>query len=142
MNDEQNAYTLILRRPLDSFTGTRYAFYVYTGDEPLFERVHVTDDIGAMLDFVRDYVQEELKYELEDNPFFWEGVPPEVEEIADPALRAFVHYALNGIVAPIYALEETTYLSDILVRKPNARFIIGWEAQPPLHDVAYCILEE
>lgn len=141
MDARKRVYALILQRPLADFTGARYEFHVYTDDEPPFERLHVTSAIGAMLDFVRAYVQEELAYELADNPLFWEGVPPEVTQITDPALRAFAQYTLHGIVAPIHTLAAATYLRGVLEGKANARFIIGWEAQPPLHDVAYCILE-
>ena len=142
MNDKQHAYALILQRPLEVFTGTRYAFYVYADADPLFERVYITGDVGEMLDFAHAYVREDVLYELEDNPFFWDGLPPKVAQIADLELRAFTHYASSGIMAPLYTLDAAYYLRDILVDKPDWRFVIGWEAQPPLHDVSYCILEQ
>jgi len=143
VNDSQRAYSSILRRPPEALTGTRYAFYVYTDEgAPPFERVHVTGDVGAMLDFVRAYVREDVLYELEDNPFFWDNLSPEIAQIADLELRAFTHYASSGIMAPLYTLDAAYYLRDILADKPGWRFVIGWEAQPPLHDVAYCILEQ
>jgi hypothetical protein len=142
VNDKQHAYGLILQRSIEAFTGTHYAFYVYTDADPPFERVHVTGDVGAMLDFVRAYVREDVLYELEDNPFFWDDLSPEVAQIADLELCAFTHYASGGIMAPLYTLDAAYYLRDVLADKPGWRFVIGWEAQPPLHDLAYCILEQ
>lgn len=141
MDDRERAYTLILRRPLAVFTGACYEFYVYTEDDPPFVLEHVTGSMGEMLDYVHTYVQEDVTSEVENEPFFWESVAPEVAQIADPELRAFAQYASGGIVAPIYTLEKAYYLENILADKPGYHFVIGWEAQPPLHDVAYCILE-
>lgn len=141
MCDTAYAYTLLLRRPPDTFVGARYEFYEYTTDDPPFVRRHTTQSIHTMLEFIRAYVRDDVRFEIENNPFFWENTPPEILRIADPDLRAFIHYALHGIMAPLYTLSEAYYLANLLDTSPDARLVIGWEAQPPLHDVAYGIVE-
>lgn len=93
-------------------------------------------------EFVKDYAarQIDIADELAYDEDFWRNVDVDVLPIADPELRAFVHYALNKPVAPVYASDRCLYMEGLLDDLPNHRFVIGWEARAPRQDVAYAIL--
>ncbi len=139
--DRENAYTLILRRPPAEIRGP-CALYAYTAlITPRFELVHTADSIGALLDWMREWLRPEILDEIQNDEDFWHCADADVRAIQDSDLRAFVHYALNRPVEPVYAYEQCLYLEGLLDELPNHRFVMGWEARAPRQDVAYGIVE-
>jgi len=142
--DRENAYTLILRRPPAEIRGP-CALYAYTAlINPRFERVHTADSIGALLDWMREWLRPVIQDEIQNDEDFWyrASADADVQAIQDADLQAFARYALNSPVEPVYAYEQCLYLEGLLDELPNHRFVMGWEARAPRQDVAYGIVEQ
>lgn len=141
MTDRERAYALILRRPPEAIRGP-CALYVYTAlKHPRFALVHTADTIGALLDWMRGWLRADIADELAHDEDFWRHVDADVLAMADPDLRAFVHYALNKPIAPVYAYDRCIYMEGLLDDRPDYRFVIAWEARAPRQDVAYAIVQ-
>lgn len=141
MTDRRRAYALILRRSPEEIDGP-CALYEYTAlEHPRFALVHTAGSIVALLDWMRGWLQADIAGELAYDEAFWCNADAEVLAIADPDLRAFVHYALNKPIAPVYVYDQCIYMGGLLEDLPDYRFVIAWEARAPRQDMAYAIVQ-
>jgi hypothetical protein len=142
LNEKQRVYEMILRRPLADIRGP-CALYAYTALRAApFAWVHTADTIGALLDWLREWLQQDIADELAYDEDFWRGADVGVLAIADTDLSAFAHYALHKPIVPVYVYEHCLYLEGLLDSLPNHHFLIGWEARAPRQDIAYGIVEQ